>query len=197
MRIHRILPMSRVNGPGRRFVLWVQGCSRHCEGCFNPSSHSSDGGGNLSVEDILRRVETEQVEGITVSGGEPFEQPEELALLLRKAKEITLTRLVYTGFTYDELLGSNNSAIRECLKLVDILIDGPYKKDIPSKTPWAGSGNQRILELHEGRIIAIANKKYGQNGHFADGEIVIDNAGRMITTGIFDSAGLQEVLQEP
>jgi anaerobic ribonucleoside-triphosphate reductase activating protein len=92
MRIHQILEMSNANGPGLRFVIWVQGCYRKCRGCFNSETHDPYGGYELEVSKIIEQIPLAKVSGITISGGEPFEQAEELLALLKKAGRIGLTR---------------------------------------------------------------------------------------------------------
>lgn len=182
MKIHRLLPVSQANGPGSRFVLWVQGCSRRCSDCFNTDTHDRNGGFQASVSEILGQIPYKEVEGITVSGGEPFEQPEELAALLEETGKKGLNRLVYTGFTYEELIGHENRLIAKCLPLIDILIDGPYKQEIPQNAPWTGSGNQRVLRLRHGEIEGTWQKSCGH----IDGELIIDRTGSITITGIFD-----------
>jgi anaerobic ribonucleoside-triphosphate reductase activating protein len=157
-------------------------------GCFNPATHDRNAGYEVSVLEIINQIPVAEVSGITISGGEPFEQPEELAALLEEAGRRGLNRLVYTGFTYEELIGHENRQIVKCLPLIDILIEGPYEKEMPPNMQWAGSGNQRILHLHSGNI----DKKHeGREGEttagYAEGELIIDPIGSIIVTGIIDS----------
>jgi anaerobic ribonucleoside-triphosphate reductase activating protein len=189
MRIHRIIPISKVNGPGLRFVIWVQGCSRHCPGCFNPATHSFKAGRELSIEHIIKNIPNKDINGITISGGEPFEQAEELVCLLKAAKEANLHRLVYTGFTYEELSEMDNEAVRQSLLLIDILIDGPFEQDNNPQMPWTGSGNQRIIILNNGSIEAFYSSEY--NG---DTEIIINKNGTVLVTGIFDGRELNDII---
>jgi anaerobic ribonucleoside-triphosphate reductase activating protein len=186
MRVHHFLPVSYVNGPGPRFVLWVQGCSRHCSGCFNPLTHAADGGYELSVDEILRNIPFDDVGGITVSGGEPFEQPDEMALLLEILKAEKLHCLVYTGYVYEELVDMQSKIIGRCLSFIDILIDGPYQNDNPAITAWTGSGNQRILKLEKGIIKGYNMRKEAAG----DGEIIIGANGGVVFTGLLDSGKL-------
>jgi anaerobic ribonucleoside-triphosphate reductase activating protein len=188
MKIHRLLSVSQANGPGYRFVVWVQGCSRRCFGCFNPDTHDHNGGYEISVSEIISQIPFAEVSGITLSGGEPFEQPEELAVLLEKAAQRGLDRLVYTGYTYEELTLHENRWIAKSLSLIDILIDGSYKKEMPQDMLWAGSGNQRILQLRHGNIERRYKKEdVGTIAGSIDGELIIDQTGSVIVTGIFDS----------
>jgi anaerobic ribonucleoside-triphosphate reductase activating protein len=132
----------------------------------------------LSVEKIISRIPLKRVSGISVSGGEPFEQPEELYRLLIAARRLNLHTLVYSGFTYGELRESARGILRE----IDILIDGPYIRDIPAASPWAGSGNQRILCLEEGEII-VARGAAARG--YCETEIFIGADGNITETGLF------------
>jgi len=184
VRIHRILPISRVNGPGMRFVVWVQGCTRRCSGCFNPDTHAKDGGYELSIHEIVNQIPLDEINGITISGGEPFEQAGELAVLLEETYEKKINSLVYTGFTYEELVAQKNKIIEKCLGLIDILIDGAYNKEMPPNLPWTGSGNQRILRLKRGKIATICKKEDVELGNGIWGEVIIDRKGGITITGI-------------
>jgi len=186
MRIHQILETSDANGPGIRFVVWVQGCGRKCSDCFNPDTHDLCGGYELEVSKIIEQIPVGKVSGITLSGGEPFEQPEELLALLKEAGRIGLNRLVYTGYTYEELLALESPTISECLAETDLLIDGAYEKENPPYMPWTGSGNQRLIELHGGRIKKIYEKNDLEKIGLPEGEIIIAPNGGVLATGIID-----------
>lgn len=188
MKIHTFILSSKVNGPGNRFVLWVQGCSRGCIGCFNPLTHNNSKGIEMSITSILHKIPLEEVSGITISGGEPFEQAEDLAQLLLGAKRLGLHCLVYTGFLFNELKMMNKVPITRCLEKIDMLIDGDYKEGSKRLLPWAGSGNQRILKLKQGEIYNILEKKdFSDSEINSDAEICIDIEGNIIATGIFDT----------
>lgn len=176
MRINSILKVSEANGPGKRGVVWVQGCSRHCEGCFNVETQSFSGGTEMDCESILNQFDLNTIQGLTVSGGEPFEQAEELKQLLKAAKQKNLNTLVYSGYKFDELSCNYSDVLLFC----DYLIDGPYQKGNQSKCRWAGSGNQRFLELKGGQILNDLTEceEYSQTA-----EITIDETGNMIITG--------------
>jgi len=187
MRIHRILDVSRANGPDCRFVVWVQGCSRQCPGCFNPQTHDPCGGYELDIAEIIRQIPLTKVSGITLSGGEPFEQAKELLVLLEETGRKELNRLVYTGYTYEELLAEEGCIYKKCLSEIDILIDGAYEREKPPCLPWTGSENQRIIQLHNGQIKKIySNNDAEMASASPDGEIIIDKNGGILTTGIFD-----------
>ncbi|MDH4099219.1 MAG: radical SAM protein [Nitrospirota bacterium] len=144
LNIHAVLSDSRVNGPGARMVVFFQGCARGCRGCFNPDTHPDETRDLLTVDQIFQKYYSGTIEGITVSGGEPFRQPEGLRNLLSAAREVYgLTTVVYTGYLHEELKGSPTAA--ECLKFIDVLIDGPYDEENKEETLLArGSTNQKF-----------------------------------------------------
>jgi anaerobic ribonucleoside-triphosphate reductase activating protein len=128
-----------------------------------------------------------EVEGVSVSGGEPFEQEGELLALLEAVGEIGLHRLVYTGYTYEALRLRGSHVTGRCLEEIEILIDGAYERDIPPYIPWAGSGNQRVIQIEGGEVRKIYGRGEVVSSAGADGEIVIDRSGGILTTGIIDS----------
>lgn len=175
INIHAVIPLSAVNGPGARLVIFFQGCRRGCAGCFNPETHSFEEKGLYSAREVFERFLKPGAEGITVSGGEPFMQPEGLLDLLREAGERGLSTVVYTGFTVEELQG--DEVRKACLPLIDVLIDGPYEEASKETTLLArGSTNQRI-HLLTGR--------YGADEFYMPGrvEIMISKDGVITETG--------------
>lgn len=142
--IHAVIPASRVNGPGSRMVVFFQGCERGCPGCFNPGTHPTETGNLLSVQEIFSRYYSPGIEGLTVSGGEPFLQPSGLARLLKTAKEdYNLTTVVYSGFLLDAL--RKTPEYGPCLEFIDVLIDGPFEEGKKEQTLLArGSTNQKF-----------------------------------------------------
>jgi len=147
LRVAQTIPDTEAEGPGRRFALWVQGCSIRCPGCCNPEMFVADRGGTFTdVEELARRiVATPGIEGISILGGEPFEQPEGLAELTRQVRAAGLSVMVYSGYTLAELQGRKSSAVDTFLANVDLLADGRFEKDNPEKTRrWLGSANQQL-----------------------------------------------------
>ena len=86
--LHGTLPRSRANGPGPRSVVWFQGCTLGCPGCFNPGTHRREGGYSVPVEELAGQLSAGEpaITGVTVSGGEPFQQPRALLALVRKLR---------------------------------------------------------------------------------------------------------------
>lgn len=161
LNIHAVLKSSLVNGPGKRLVVFFQGCVRGCAGCFNPDTHSKEVRTLYTPEDLLEAYLTESadlagladpVEGITVSGGEPFLQSAGLGRLLFLARNRGLSTLVYTGYLIEELRADPCRA--GALEHIDVLIDGPFVEGMKEPTLLArGSTNQRV-HLLTGRYTA-------------------------------------------
>ena len=137
-------------GPGRRVVLWVAGCSRRCLGCISPELLTSDAGYKVTPERLVERlcrIEGD-IDGITLSGGDPVDQPEPVAALLRalRAKRPAWNVMVYTGYTLAQMR-EDPGRKGALLPLVDLLVDGPYLQEVKPVHPLAGSGNQQLHAL--------------------------------------------------
>jgi anaerobic ribonucleoside-triphosphate reductase activating protein len=154
MRIGRILSPVHSLGPGERFCLWTQGCSKKCKGCISPELQKfsdSEIDESILCELILQIADKNHCTGLTVSGGDPLEQADSLLMLLEKVRNRFDDILVYTGFILEEITNgcSGKSGIR-CLDYIDVLIDGRYIKEL--NTPdcvLRGSSNQNIYYLNE------------------------------------------------
>ncbi|HLR33748.1 MAG TPA: anaerobic ribonucleoside-triphosphate reductase activating protein [Tissierellales bacterium] len=151
LRIAGINKESIVDGPGIRLVVYTQGCKHNCVGCHNPETHSFDGGQLISIYEIFNMIKGNPLlDGITFSGGEPFEQAEKVAILGEKVKKTGLNVVTYTGYIYEEILGQlpENKSWKRLLNCTDILIDGPFQIDKKSlELKFRGSSNQRIIEV--------------------------------------------------
>lgn len=152
LNLHSIAYPVTALGPGRRIVLWVTGCHKRCEGCISPEMLSPQSGKPVQVKSLIARLERVELalDGITISGGEPFDQKEALGALLSDlhARFPNWNTLVYSGYTLEEI-ESIVDPKRVLQRFVDVLIDGPFQKDIPSIHALAGSGNQRTHFLTE------------------------------------------------
>lgn len=139
VRVHKILKKTKVEGPGVRYCIWFQGCSRRCKGCWAKATWAPDGGKELDAEDVLKDIlATKGIEGVTFLGGEPFEQPQALEYLAREVKEAGLSVVCFTGGKLEDIKN------REILNYIDLLIDGEYKEEEQDfSRPWVGSKNQR------------------------------------------------------
>jgi len=184
INIHSLIPSSVVNGPGKRMVIFFQGCTIGCSGCFNPDTHSLESKKLLSCDDIFSNYFEEGTEGITVSGGEPFLQVEGLFSLLKSAKtEYGLSTVVYSGFSLKDL--EAREGLRDIFKFVDVLIDGPFDESKKETTTLArGSSNQNIHFLSD---------TYKMDDFFMPGkvEITIGRDGLITGTGFDGLSGLQ------
>lgn len=149
IRVYRILPQTRMAGPGQRFCLWVQGCSRHCKGCMAYETWPFEGGTLMDTGDILRSIAgTADIEGITFLGGEPFEQAAAVGDLVQKTKAMGLSVVVFTGNTYEQLLQEEEQSVKNLLTQTDLLIDGPFVQEkFDLSRPWVGSSNQQYRFL--------------------------------------------------
>ncbi len=175
INIHAAIRSSSVNGPGARMVVFFQGCSRNCPGCFNPRTHPFEAETLMTPEGIFNEYCDGGVEGITVSGGEPFSQPVGLKRLLEAARARRLSTVVYTGFTHEELLKMPETSL--ALPLIDMLIDGPFEMEKAEKTLLGrGSSNQRFLSL---------TGRYTEADFYMPGkvELLIDKNGLVTGTG--------------
>jgi len=145
LNLHAILPRSRANGPGLRTVLWFQGCTLGCPGCFNPATHSSEPRLLMPEANLLAQILAAQreIEGITISGGEPLQQPEGLLRLLAGVRASTrLSVLLFSGYTKEEIMQMPFGPA--VLSYVDVLIAGRYIHALRLARGLRGSSNQTI-----------------------------------------------------
>ena len=104
MRIYKILKKTNAEGPGNRFCIWVQGCSRHCKGCFAKETWDFSAGTEYSSEELFEMIKSqENIEGVTFLGGEPFEQASEVLQLTKLIKAKNLSVVCFTGFKIEDL----------------------------------------------------------------------------------------------
>ncbi len=152
MRVNRILEETYAEGPGRRMCVYVQGCSHACKGCFAEKLWDYSGGYECSAEKIISRLQqnSDSLDGITFLGGEPMDKAGELALVAREAKKLGLNVITFTGYTYEELLKSDNGGVKDLLEHTDLLIDGEFREELLDYSrPMVGSSNQRFIYLSE------------------------------------------------
>jgi len=130
-------------GPDERIGVWFQGCSIHCNGCMSKHTWNPNEGFEFNVDEVMRSISYHNSKFITISGGEPFEQSEELYKLLKALKKSDYEVLVYSGFHY-EYLKNNYFYI---LDLIDVLIDGPFDNSQKTNLSPKGSNNQQMIIL--------------------------------------------------
>ena len=151
LRIAGIIPESVVDGPGFRYTIFTQGCRHNCKGCHNPQTHDFNGGCLVDTDDLLAEMLADPlIKGMTFSGGDPFEQPAPLADLAAKAHAAGKDIMVYTGYTFEQLLAraENDPATDALLRETDTLIDGPFILEQRNlELPVRGSENQRVIDV--------------------------------------------------
>jgi len=156
MKIAGSIQDSIVDGPGFRYVLFTQGCNFRCEGCHNPKTWDPNGGREISVSDIINEMLSNPLtDGLTLTGGEPFDQAADCASLAAAAREKGLNVWVYTGWTFEKLLkkAGTKKAVHKLLSLADVLVDGRYiHSERTLSIKWCGSKSQRVIDVKKSLI---------------------------------------------
>ena len=147
VRIHAVEPRSGANGPGARFVVWFQGCTLGCPGCFNPTTHDASGGRAVEIDELVGELTRAApgIEGLSLSGGEPLQQPEAARELLDAARALRLSTLAFSGYTIDEIRALPGGPA--VLARLDVLVDGRYVARERLAVGLRGSANQRVQLL--------------------------------------------------
>lgn len=168
LRIAGIMRESVVDGPGIRYVVFTQGCPHGCPGCHNPQTHDFSGGSETDIRKIAAELDKDPLlAGVTFSGGEPFCQTAPLALLGDMVKERGLDLMLYSGFTYEQLLemAESDEGTAHLLQIADKLVDGPFilaERDLTLQ--YMGSRNQRYIDLvrsrEEGSPVKFTDDKW-------------------------------------
>ena len=152
MNVARILFPVQVLGPGNRIGIWLCGCNRACKGCSNPELWTKRDEFEIDVANVaslIRKVaESHIVDGFTISGGEPFQQADELLLLLSYLKPISTDILIYTGYRLEELRELNSESVNGILDSAAVVVDGAYIEDLNDNSVLRGSSNQQIHILN-------------------------------------------------
>lgn len=157
---------SIVDGPGLRLTIFTQGCLHNCPGCHNPQTHDPSGGSWADTEDILAAAaENPLLDGITLSGGDPFLQPVPCLALAEGAHKLGLNVWTYTGYTWETLLEENDADKLALLKESDVLVDGPFLLAERSlELQFCGSRNQRLIDVKKslaaGEVVLWEKSKY-------------------------------------
>ena len=150
LQIARTAKCCTVLGPGKRAVLWLQGCLRRCPGCISPDTWSQEGGEIYTISELTDFIiGITDIEGITFSGGEPMLQAEGIISLLDEIQHTNLSTMLYTGYTFEDLIETGTPAQQELIARLDILVDGTYMQQRHTSLYWRGSDNQRVLFLSE------------------------------------------------
>lgn len=157
INIDSYLISNNTNGPGRRLVLWLQGCTLACKGCFNPHLWAHKPNKLLEVGDLSKylidKMREFDCEGITLSGGEPFQQAKASVKLIEKIKTHNYSIVIYTGFSSRELRNSNNPSIERLLELSDILIAGRYREIVTEARTWDENKDKELIFKNKSKAL--------------------------------------------
>ena len=180
MNVARILYPVEVLGPGKRIGIWLCGCRRGCRGCSNPELREPGDEYEVGVDRVFELIEriaaSHEVEGFTISGGEPMEQAEELSALLHRIRAVSEDILIYTGFRLEELQDRKDVFTDAVLRAAAVLIDGEYIEEKNTDVLLRGSSNQRIHILNpalEGKYRAYLETAHNQIQNFITSDGVV------------------------
>ncbi len=183
LKIASFVSVSETNGPGLRAVLWMQGCKQRCPGCFNPDFQPFSGGVSYTPEALYTHLEKEtdcfsRIEGITLSGGEPFEQAAPLLPFVRAVRKAGLSVMAFSGYRLEDITMKGGAGAL-LLKEMDILVDGEYIEHQAVQHLWRSSANQRVHFLTP-RYANYENKIGGQIKEY---EVIIEPDATLQITG--------------
>lgn len=148
--LYRLYHHSTVDGPGRRSVIQVSGCSIRCQGCFVPQTHERENGRSISISELVEEIlaKSDAHDGVTILGGEPFDQPDAVAELVSRLNREGFHITVYSGYTIKDLIQRKLPSVDYILTHIDLLIDGPFVASLREGAgEYRGSQNQRIINL--------------------------------------------------
>ena len=155
LRIAGLVNDSIVDGPGFRLAVFTQGCPHNCPGCHNPETHDFNGGSDMDTAEIILTMEDNPLlDGVTLTGGDPFCQPEACLEVARAAHKLGLNVWAYSGYTYERLLelAGQDEGVSALLSEIDVLVDGPFRlKERSLELLYCGSKNQRLIDMKKTR----------------------------------------------
>lgn len=150
LNVSELLTHTRVNGPGLRAAVWVQGCTLKCPGCFNAVTHPHRARTLMDPEALADQLMLPEHEGLTILGGEPFEQAAACARLASRAAKHGKSVVTYSGYTYERLRNSTRPDVLSLLNATDLLIAGPFVAAARNGgAGWHGSSNQEFVFLSD------------------------------------------------
>lgn len=189
IQVARVVESTRAEGPGTRFAVWVQGCSIRCPGCFNPDLFTPLGGTPTAPSDLAARaLARDDIEGVTLLGGEPFEQAGPLAEFAGQVRAGGLSVMTFSGHLREDL-ATGSPEQRALLAATDLLVDGPYDATrVDGVRPWLGSTNQRFHFLTD----AYGPQVLDQSDRI---EVRVDATGRTSVNGWADDDALDVLLE--
>ncbi len=174
---------NQIYGPGSFYVIWVQGCSIRCKGCWNTQFWSKEGGRAIPVTELVQKALNDRNNGISIVGGEPLDQVEGTLALVKLAKQSGLLTMVYTGYEEDEILKDEMKKL--VIETSDIAVIGRYVENLRSTfLKWRGSSNQKVI---------INNPQIEMEEDIQEVEVEIAENGRMVVTG-YPTEEIWEVL---
>lgn len=180
MRYHNITKADMLNGDGLRVVLWLAGCSHHCQACQNPITWDANDGLIFDEEakrEVFAELEKSWCSGLTLSGGDPLYvgNREEVSLLVSEVKSKFPDKNIwcYTGYTWEELMKQvkDDENLKIILNNVDVLLDGRFVLSLAlEKLHYVGSSNQRIIDVRSSLDTGNINL-YIDNNKLLEGEV--------------------------
>ncbi len=195
IRVAHLIHGCRTLGPGSRTVVWVRGCARRCPGCIAAPILDDGPALDLLADELVALVLATADEGVTFSGGEPFEQAAALVHAAVALRDAGRSVMVYTGNTLPELRAHPEPAVARLLAATDILVDGPFELAHQADLLWRGSSNQRIHLL--------SSRYPGASGPVdlpgVGVEVRVDDTGHLFWAGVPPAgfvAGLRQAAQE-
>lgn len=191
MNVAEIICSSRIYGPGKRFVVWVQGCDLKCPGCWNQGMWAFEEKKLYTPEELAALVNKESdIEGVTILGGEPLYQSKAILSFAKLIKDTGHSLMLYTGFEMDEIKDDHSKALIACS---DIVVFGRYLEELRSiSLKWRGSSNQKICfntPIYE-NLIDLVNERVNET------EIHVDEAGCITVVGYPDDHFFEVVVDE-
>ncbi|MBD2185873.1 radical SAM protein [Planktothrix sp. FACHB-1355] len=193
LQIFRRQSPVTVLGPYKRAVIWVQGCEFACAGCIVPESWDEAGGETIVLEELAEWILAQpDIEGITLSGGEPMRQAAALVSLIdtvRRSKDLGV--MCYTGYRWEQLQQQGTEAQKSLLDRIDLLVDGTYIESKHEDLLWRGSSNQRLLLLSD-RYEQVLMAELAMGDRSAGMQFAVDLTGAFYFTGVPAKKGFRE-----
>lgn len=194
--VARFLASTRAEGPGERTAVWVQGCTIHCPGCFNPHLWTFRGGQRTASDALAARVLAADTTGLTLLGGEPFDQAAALARVASAVQAAGRSVMTFTGYTtaqLDRAVSTGRADVAALLAGTDLLVAGPYLADrLDPARPWVGSTNQEFVLLTD-RFPHLLDELATTPDRV---EVTVDPAGRVAVNGWADVDALDTLLAD-
>ncbi|MEJ3744478.1 4Fe-4S single cluster domain-containing protein [Actinomycetes bacterium KLBMP 9797] len=192
----RFLASTRAEGPGERTAVWVQGCAIRCAGCFNPHLWTTRGGEPVPVEELAARVVAAGTDGLTLLGGEPFDQAAALSRVAAGVRAAGRSVMTFTGYRTDELnraVDAGRDDVAALLSQTDLLVAGRFLADrVDRARPWVGSTNQEFVLLTD-RIAGSLADLWEAPDRL---EILVDPSGRVAVNGWATPEALDALLAD-